>query len=1019
MSALHELDLPAFPKPQGAVVVHVPSLLRPRERRIANWPARRRGSLGGWLRRNGHDLVARRTICAINGEWIPRQQWIEYCPGKGDVVLLLDNPHAGGDGSNPLAIVLMVAVMIVMPEAVGFLTSSSVGLGAEVAKALYLLGTNLLISALTAPPKPPTAHAQAEMAQPSPTYTLAGQGNANRLGAPRPRHYGRFRFTPAYCAQAFGQFVNNENYLYEIFDVGLGEYQVDKITIEDSDISAFADIQYEVVPPGGRITLVPGRVHNSPEVAGQELLQGTWIGGAAGFVAVPAGLAATGIGVDFVCPQGLFYVNDDGSFATKSLQIRFQAQAIDDAGVATGPWVTLADEAVSAATNTPQRCSRLYSVTPGRYAIRATRIDNKDTSSRAGHEVVWAALRAHLPGDLIFPENTVVAMKARASGQLTEASARKVFVQGIAKVKTWSPTGGWTAPVTSRSIAWAAADMLMATYGRGAPAAAIDLAKLYQLDQVWAARGDRFDASFDTRSTVAEALTGALKCGRAQWFQIAGLYSFARDEAVTVPSATFTPMNIVRGSVEVEYVMPGDRTSDHVVARYFDTAVFNWREVDCTLTGNTAVKPAKVTYFGIGEREQAWREGVTDAAENLYRRRIVKFATELEGRLLLPLDTIALSHILVNRAQTGEVVAFTGDDGEGGLAAGAELVLTSAVEFTTGQTHYLIMSTLSGGRSGPWRVTAGSAPDRVLLAEAVAGFQPYVGGGKQRARYSFGVGSEVYVLGKVLPPIKPKGRTVEIQMVVDDPRVHTADQTNTLPPPRRRLGTAQAARAPGTRLAAGGPERQPGIAGDHCLLAGNRRRPVLCGGVEPECRRLAAGGRRHPGHHAQLCGSARHPARARLRRRQDRRPLGELVRHRRRGAAAGTPPGSGPGGDLAQHPRPLEVGRRRPGCCLRSGDPCRRPASPQLRDHRPGLRLRRRPGEGRRRPLAQHRYQGARHGADGQFRLGQPDFGESPGRTALRGPVRHRRLADHRYLRPARRYRLRRRQGGDGAIIGL
>ena len=174
----------------------------------------------------------------------------------------------------------------------------------------------------------------------------------------------------------------------------------------------------------------------------------------------------------------MFSVNDDGSFAALSIQIRFEAVTVDYNGNHTGSWFPLGDETFSAATNTPQRRTKLYTVSAGRYAVRATRLDVKNTSTRAGHEVTWASLRAYLPGDLVYPDNTVIAMKAKASGQLTQASARKVFVQGIGKVKTWSPSG-WTAPVASRSIAWAAADILMAKYGHNAEAALIDLDKLY------------------------------------------------------------------------------------------------------------------------------------------------------------------------------------------------------------------------------------------------------------------------------------------------------------------------------------------------------------------------------------------------------------------------------------------------------------------------------------------------------------------------------------------------------------
>lgn len=788
-------DLPWQPLPRQAVAVHFASLLRLRERTVTVLD--RRLTLGAWLRRAGHDLVTSRTICAVNGEWMPRARWTRYRPQPGDQILLLDHPHAGGgDGSNPLAAVLMIAAIIIAPYAAPAI-AGAIGVSTVTAQALFMLGANLLISALASPSKALSSHAQSDLASASPTYSLAAQGNSNRLGSPRPRHYGKFRFTPAYCAQPYAEFESNEQYLYETLDVGLGHYQIDQITIEDSDIDAFSDIDYEVIPPGGTITLVPSNVQNAGEVAGQELLLGTWIGGEDGFIAVLAGTTSTAIGVDIVCPYGLFKVDEhDGDLMQMVVQVRFEAAVVNDVGVRTGAWFTLGDITHSAATNTAQRKSARWSVPAARYAVRATRLDVKDTDSNAGHEVTWAGLRAYLPTVLSFPDNTVIAMRAKATGQLTQASSRKVFVKGVAKLPTWSPAGGWTVPVATRSIAWAAADILMADYGRGAPAASIDFDRLYQLEQVWALRGDSFDASFDTRSTVAEALTACLKAGRAQWFQVAGLFSFARDEAVTIPSAVFTPQNIVRGSVEVEYVMPGDKTADHVIAKYFDTTVFGWREVECKLDGSSSTKPASITYFGIGDRSQAWREGVTDAAENLYRRRIVTFQSEMEGRLLLPLDTIGLTHHLITRSQTGEVVAFSGDDGDGGLTVGAQITLTAPLDFAAGEQHYLVMSTLTGGRSGPWRVSAGPSPEIVVLQDAVAGFQPYVGGGKQRSRFAFGIGAEVYLLGKVVPPLKPKGRNVEIKMVIDDPRVHQADQTNTPPPPGVGWGLPKAPAAP-------------------------------------------------------------------------------------------------------------------------------------------------------------------------------------------------------------------------------
>ena len=234
-------------------------------------------------------------------------------------------------------------------------------------------------------------------------------------------------------------------------------------------------------------------------------------------------------------------------------------------GDALGDCFTLGSESLTAATTTPQRLSYKYSVAAGRYEVRATRLDSKDTNSRAGHEVRWGEARGYLAGGVAFPDNvTLLAIRMRATDNLSQRSSRLINCIVTRKLPVWSADTGWSSAVPTRSIAWAFADILRASYGAKLPDARIDLDALAQLDQVWGDRGDQFDGVFDQQVTVWEALTRVARCGRAVPFLQGGIVRLVRDEARLLPVALFSPRNVVKNSLKIQYVMLGEETADAV-----------------------------------------------------------------------------------------------------------------------------------------------------------------------------------------------------------------------------------------------------------------------------------------------------------------------------------------------------------------------------------------------------------------------------------------------------------------------
>ena len=420
----------------------------------------------------------------------------------------------------------------------------------------------------------------------------------------------------------------------------------------------------------------------------------------------------------------------------------------------------MGNESKTAATNSPIRLSYRYAVTPSRYEVRLKRLDTKDTAERAGHEIRWAALRSYLVGQPDFGAVTLLAVKMRATDNLTQRSSRMINVIATRKLPVWS-ANGWSAPQPTRSIAWAFADACKALYGGKLADGRIDLKALLALDAIWSARGDSFDAVFDTSMTVWEALTRIARCGRAVPIQQGGIVRIIRDQPQTIPVALFGPRNIVKGSFKIKYVMPGEDTADAVTVEYFSSRTWKPDETTAKLSDSRGDNPAKVNLFGCTGKDHAQREGLYIAANNRYRRRLVTFRTELEGMIPTYGDLVAITHEMPRWGQGGEVVSHQGD----------VLALSEPLEWAEGSNHYIALRRRDGGLAGPFRVEAVPGDPTLVRVLDPLTFTPYTGGSEERTYFSFGPGQAWAQSGRVLG-IRPRGAQVEIAAVAEDARVH-------------------------------------------------------------------------------------------------------------------------------------------------------------------------------------------------------------------------------------------------------
>ena len=789
-------------------------------------------------------------IILRNGNAVLRADW-EADIEEGDILAVVILPQGGDQGgSNPLRMVLMMAVMVMAPVMAGelalgsaeasFLATGTLTSATEMAMmtSMYSAGIAFagmaLVNALVPAPKPPSTQQAASLAAASPTYSIQAQGNVARLDSAIPAGYGRLRVFPDFAAQPYIEYAGNEQYVYQLLCLGKGEYDIEATQIDDTDISSWEEVEIEVIPPGGAITKFPVNVITSVEVTGQELATaaaGTytqsayaitvtqtghgltpgryvylditsgasvdgsfavattptpdtftvtdtvsrttsgnvtvqpWLGH---FVANTSGTVANTIGIDVALPRGLYsYDTGTGALTTMAISFVCEARQIDDTGAVIGVWTGIGSETISDSTTTPHRYSFRYTpATPGRYQIRMRRLDVKSTLSTVGHEIDWVGLRAYLPETRTFGNVTLLAARMRASNSLSMQASRKINVVCTRRLPIWDGST-WSAPTATRSIAWAVADVLRNTdYGAGFADKRIDLAGLLALNATWSTRGDEFNGRFDNTITVWEALTKILQVGRAKPFMQGGVVRAVRDQQQTVPVAMFSGRNIKRGSFTVEYLMPTMSTADAVDGAYFDAGTWSPGRVQAKLPGSAALNSTKIDLtVGCTSRDQAFREGMYQCADNFYRRGRCKFTTEMEGFIPSYGDLIAILHDMVGWGQVAEVVAWN--------ASTRVMTLSEPMTWGTG-THYIGLRKRDGGLDGPYVVTAGVDAWHVVLAIA-PGTVPYTGGSEERTHVAFGWGETWRQLAKVTG-ITPRGLyDVEIQAVVEDNNVHTAE----------------------------------------------------------------------------------------------------------------------------------------------------------------------------------------------------------------------------------------------------
>lgn len=715
-------------------------------------------------------------VVFLNGEAILAKDW-QYELAENDVIQVAIMPKGGGGGSSVGNILMAIVIAVAAYFTMGLSLVATAAVGVAALAVLSLSGAVV--------PPPTSSNGVGESR--SPTYSLSAQGNNARLLEAIPRVYGRVRTYPDLASQPYSDYQGNQQYLYQLFCVSVGEVEFEKILVDETDIDSFEDAEYQIIRPGQAVTLFADNVVTSDAVQSLEMFapNNPNYNVLGPFVSAPAGTKTNKIAVDVALPQGAGTIGATSTnLLAYTLSVLFEYRSIDDNGTPLGLWTSLVTRSFTLATKNPQIYSLEADVALGRYEVRGYRTSVEGDSTTFGM-LQWLSLRAYLPSTHIYGNVTLLAVKMRATGALNSTTARKFSTITTGMVQKWNPIDGYGALVVTTNPIWCAVDALRnADYGRGLLTERFNITNFYRLAQVCDTRGDTFNGVFDTTTQLWSALTQICRVFRAVPVYYAGVIDIIRDEPASLPTQVFVPGKMVSGTFKTNYSFFDVDTPDHVIIEYIDRVTWKTATVACLLPGETALKPKTVKFFGIDNREQAWREGISMAAANRDRRRSLTFQTLKTGLIPQYNGLVRVSHDVPQWGYNGRVLEF--DKVSGNIVTSEPIILDPA------STNLIAFRSRNGSENGPYTLTSSPLIDELngVFVYKVNGTSEqlnsiYISSGVREdyTFYTAGPSTRRGILALVMSANPSSDGKVSLVMVNYADSVHSAENGGVVPPP--------------------------------------------------------------------------------------------------------------------------------------------------------------------------------------------------------------------------------------------
>ena len=569
--------------------------------------------------------------------------------------------HGGGGGnsSNPLQILLSVAVIVGAPFLAGALAptlgiaAGSIGFGVLQAGIAF---AGLLIVNSIFPPRLPDVSRGDAAGQPPQQYSLSGGANRARPNEPVICLLGVHRIFPDLSAREYTEYDDNsDQYLNQIFDFGIGRLTISNERIGETLLNSYEDVDTQI--QANKVTLVAGNVDSISggefEPTGSPYVQRTTAGD------------TTKIAFDLTSMH--FRAEDDGSLEGRETEF-----SIGWRRTGTSTWtnqtVSISSPDGADARNAVRRSFYSPRLTPGAYdvRVRATTVYTEDElEERITYRASAPVIRAYQDDTADFTGRNSYALRIKATGQLY-GRIEQFNADVSQRIPDWNGSNWSTARATSNPASimlwWLRGYYIDSTLraGYGLSDNQIDFPSLQGWHTFCQSNSLECNIPIIDGRNEDDVANLIGQCGWGRLDTSTGKYGVIWENDDQPTTGVITPANIVSGSLSVNY--DNENLADRINGTYLDRDsdyLENTLGRDVPQMTITGEFPITIPLEGITKGEHAAKEINRTAAAQFYHQRQITWEMLDEGRAISVGDVLQLTNGLVGNGQGGRLLSIS------------------------------------------------------------------------------------------------------------------------------------------------------------------------------------------------------------------------------------------------------------------------------------------------------------------------------------------------------------------------
>jgi hypothetical protein len=464
--------------------------------------------------------------------------------------------------------------------------------------------------------------------------------------------------------------------------------------------------------------------------------------------------------VDILYSDGIGYINDNGSVASRTLETMLEWRELG-----TTTWNQVPISRTAATRDQLANTIDINIETACRCELRCYRVTTKSSDARTLDTIELVRVKCELDSNTSYENITTIALRIKATNSLSNAAENKFAGVPTRMLEVPDGNGGWTTELQATNDIAPVHRYIAKRCGF--TDAMIANTQLLRLHDVWSERGDEFNGIFDASSTHFSVQQRVLAVGYAQPTLDYGQLIAVRDEKKDGNAYMYQPDNMT-SELKIKINNFQESDYDSVEVEYFEKSTWKSDTILCKLDSSLGINPKSVKAYGVTDRAQAWRFGMREARIIQYRRKGFSFSTELD----------ALNSSLLSRADLGWNVPGYGQNGrikqivrkDGYLSIFTNQVL----EWSDTSSFVVAIRRPDGTRFGPVSATKGIARGELRITDELD-FNPCFDGAMEPPFFMFGVEGK-WCFKSLIMDITPNGSTgINVEASTYDERVYDDD----------------------------------------------------------------------------------------------------------------------------------------------------------------------------------------------------------------------------------------------------